>query len=455
MVEAFTQEKQQAITSRLQSAFQQFEQDSQLRNALSSLYVIERKTGKEVFAKNAAIGLAPASTQKVITSATAYELLGKDFRYRTDFGIIGTGAINPSTALYVIPSGDPTLGSWRWEQTKENSIFQRIAKAFVSYNNITITGVLIDTTGWNDESIPDGWIWEDIGNYYGAGASALNWRENQFDVHLRSGTTIGSQVEIVTTEPKLFNYRLKSFATAAGKGTGDNAFIYFPLNDTIGVVRGTIPINESKFTISGALPAPAQQMTYRLLESLAGKINVSIESKLMPKYTNSLPEGKTVLHSEYSPILDSIIFWLNRKSINLYGEALVKTIGYKKKRKGSTSVGVEEVKKFWKDKGVAPTELNIVDGSGLSPLNRVTTKAQVFILQYAQKQPWFSGFYQSLPEYNGMKMKSGTIHNVKGFCGYHTSKEGTEYIFSFLVNNYNGSSATVVQKMYKVLDVLK
>ncbi|MBD0279583.1 MAG: D-alanyl-D-alanine carboxypeptidase, partial [Flavisolibacter sp.] len=155
MVEAFTQEKQQAITSRLQSAFQQFEQDSQLRNALSSLYVIERKTGKEVFAKNAAIGLAPASTQKVITSATAYELLGKDFRYRTDFGIIGTGAINPSTALYVIPSGDPTLGSWRWEQTKENSIFQRIAKAFVPYNNITITGVLIDTTGWNDESIPD------------------------------------------------------------------------------------------------------------------------------------------------------------------------------------------------------------------------------------------------------------------------------------------------------------
>jgi D-alanyl-D-alanine carboxypeptidase/D-alanyl-D-alanine-endopeptidase (penicillin-binding protein 4) len=54
-----------------------------------------------------------------------------------------------------------------------------------------------------------------------------------------------------------------------------------------------------------------------------------------------------------------------------------------------------------------------------------------------------------------MKMKSGTIGNVKGFAGYHTSKEGVTYIYSFLVNNYNGSAPALVQKMYKVLDHLK
>jgi D-alanyl-D-alanine carboxypeptidase/D-alanyl-D-alanine-endopeptidase (penicillin-binding protein 4) len=54
-----------------------------------------------------------------------------------------------------------------------------------------------------------------------------------------------------------------------------------------------------------------------------------------------------------------------------------------------------------------------------------------------------------------MKIKSGTINGVKGFCGYHTAKDGKEYIFSFLVNNYNGSASALVQKMYKVLDVLK
>jgi D-alanyl-D-alanine carboxypeptidase/D-alanyl-D-alanine-endopeptidase (penicillin-binding protein 4) len=54
-----------------------------------------------------------------------------------------------------------------------------------------------------------------------------------------------------------------------------------------------------------------------------------------------------------------------------------------------------------------------------------------------------------------MKMKSGSIIDVKSFCGYHTAGDGTQYIFSFIVNNYNGTSSGVVKKMYKVLDNLK
>ena len=100
-------------------------------------------------------------------------------------------------------------------------------------------------------------------------------------------------------------------------------------------------------------------------------------------------------------------------------------------------------------------ELNIVDGSGLSPLNRITTHAQVEILKYAKTRDWFPYFYDALPEYNNMKMKSGTISGAKGFCGFHTSKSGNEYIFSFLVNNYNGSPSALVDKIYKVLNVLK
>ena len=75
----------QAVSQKLQNAFQQFENDSQLKHAISSLYVIDAKTGKVVFDKNSQIGLAPASTQKIITAATAFELLGKDYRYTTGF----------------------------------------------------------------------------------------------------------------------------------------------------------------------------------------------------------------------------------------------------------------------------------------------------------------------------------------------------------------------------------
>jgi D-alanyl-D-alanine carboxypeptidase/D-alanyl-D-alanine-endopeptidase (penicillin-binding protein 4) len=162
-----------------------------------------------------------------------------------------------------------------------------------------------------------------------------------------------------------------------------------------------------------------------------------------------------IAHRELSPSLDSLVYWFLKKSINLYGEALVKTFANQKQVDVTTENGIKILRDYWKQKGIAPTELNMADGSGLSPLNRITTHAQVTILQYAKKQSWFPGFYDALPVYNDMKMKSGTINGVKGFCGYQKSKDGNDYIFSFLINNYNGSSSSVVEKMYKVLNELK
>ncbi|HRQ52588.1 MAG TPA: D-alanyl-D-alanine carboxypeptidase, partial [Agriterribacter sp.] len=114
----------QTITQKLQKAFLRFEEDSQLAHAISSLYVTEAATGKVVFDKNARTGLAPASTQKIITSATAFALLGKDFSYTTSFAVS-----DHDRTLYIFPSGDPTLGSERWENTKANAILNRITRS--------------------------------------------------------------------------------------------------------------------------------------------------------------------------------------------------------------------------------------------------------------------------------------------------------------------------------------
>jgi D-alanyl-D-alanine carboxypeptidase/D-alanyl-D-alanine-endopeptidase (penicillin-binding protein 4) len=448
----------QSVPARLADAFSAFEKDAQMVNGIASLYVVEAKSGKVVFDRNGSVGLAPASTQKVITSVTAYEFLGKDFRYKTEFGYTGTldnGVLNGS--LVIRPSGDPTLGSWRWETTKEGSVMQRAASAIRKTGIRSYDQVAVDTEGWDSEAIPDGWIWQDIGNYYGSGALGLNWRENQYDVVLQSGNSIGSKVDIRATRPRLYHYPLTSALSAAAKGSGDNAYIYFSPNGSGGIIRGTIPVGEKSFGISGAMPSPRLQLAATLADTLQ-RLNIISRSAGTAKEsvggTESLGSYK-VIHTEYSPVLDSIIYWFNKKSINLYGEALIKTIAYREKQIGDTDEGVKLLKEFWKSRGIAESELNMVDGSGLSPLNRVTTKAQVAILKYAKGQSWYRGFYNALPEYNGMKMKSGTIRNVKGFTGYNTSRDGTEYIFSFLVNNYHGSSSALVQKMYRVLDTLK
>jgi len=442
----------QTVSGKLSAAYKVFAESPQLRNAISSLYIIDAKTGQVVLDRNAEVGLAPASTMKIITSVSAYELLGKDFQYQTKLSYYKQ---DKATSLIILPSGDPTLGSWRWPFTKEESVVKGVIRAIKKAGIKSVDKITINNEGWEEEAIPDGWIWQDIGNYYGAGASKLNWRENQFDIILKSGKQIGDPVIIVKTIPQLSGYALKSELKSAAVGTGDKAYIYFPLNGVAGIIRGTIPVNENSFKISGALPIAAHQLIFTLGDSLSKAGIISPKKALVATIAKTDLGKYTVFHTINSPPLDSLIFWFNRKSINLYGEALVKSLAYKNKGIASTQLGVDLIKNYWQAKGIPKAELNMVDGSGLSPLNRITTHAQVSVLQHAQKQAWFLGFYKALPLYNNMKMKSGTIRDVKGFCGYHRSKDGKEYIFSFLVNNYNGSAPALVQKMYKVLDELK
>ena len=72
-------------------------------------------------------GLAPASCQKTITSAAAMELLGPSYRYQTVLGY--NGEINDGVLkgnLVITGSGDPTLGSWRYDSTKDDKQLKRM-----------------------------------------------------------------------------------------------------------------------------------------------------------------------------------------------------------------------------------------------------------------------------------------------------------------------------------------
>jgi D-alanyl-D-alanine carboxypeptidase/D-alanyl-D-alanine-endopeptidase (penicillin-binding protein 4) len=116
---------------------------------------------------------------------------------------------------------------------------------------------------------------------------------------------------------------------------------------------------------------------------------------------------------------------------------------------------VNVVKRFWKDHNIEETAINIKDGSGLSPANRVTPKALVSVMQFAATRPWYKSFYYALPEINGIKMKSGSIGGVASYTGYIKSKSGAAYTFAIIINNYNGDGTAIRKKMWAVLDLLK
>ena len=444
----------QNINEQFNDAFKKLTEDYTFKHATISLYVINTTTGKPVTEVNTEVGVAPASCQKVITASTAFELLGHDYTYKTTIGYTGNivnGVLNGD--LILKGSGDPTLGSWRYEQTKEENIISLFKSAILRAGIHEIKGhVFADESLWNSEATPNGWVWQDIGNYYGAGARALNWRENQYDLYLKSGTHIGDPVEIAGTKPSFVaGLNLKSKVTSAAKGTGDNNYIYMPLDDDYGYVRGTTPINEDHFTISGAMPHPSLQLALTLEAALK---NESVQKIAADYPKENIFSNAKVFYTYTSPVLDSIIFHFLRRSINLYGEALIKTMAYQFTKVGNTDSGVSVIQNFWKNRGIEPYAINIVDGSGLSPSNRVTTKALVTVMEYARKQPWFPSFYDALPTISGIKMKSGSINGVISYTGFIKGKDNNQYTFSFVINNYDGSGNAVRRKMWKLLGML-
>lgn len=450
----------QTLQQKLSTAFSRLQADSQCSYASVSLTVLDAKTGEQVFAGNPNMGLATASTLKTITSITAFNILGPDFQYQTQLGYtgeIGTdGTLNGD--IIIKGAGDPTLGSWRYEQTKENRVLATMADALQKAGIKKITGRIIgDDSVFGTQSIPEGWIWQDIGNYYGAGTSGLCWRENQFDIKLRTGV-VGNPVGVLRTVPAIPYLTFKSELINGSAGSGDNAYAFLPVGSKVMYLRGSYAIDQDKKSISAALPDAAYDAALRLndtLRSLGIVIGNEPESAATLSAKNlPLPVIAKNLATISSPTLSKIVYWLNQKSINLYAEQLLKTLAWKQGKKPTTGNGVYVVQAFWEARGIDAKSINIYDGSGLSPGDRVTTLTLSRILQSAKKESWFADLYASLPVYNDMKMKSGSINSVLCYAGYQT-KNGRELCFSIMVNNYSGSSRGIKEKMFRVLDELK
>jgi D-alanyl-D-alanine carboxypeptidase/D-alanyl-D-alanine-endopeptidase (penicillin-binding protein 4) len=446
----------QSPAQRLTQSFNNLVEDPQAKYAICSICVLDANTGKQVYAKNENIGLATASTLKTITAATAFSLLGKDFRYQTTLGY--NGSITSDGTLkgdvVITGGGDPTLASWRYESSKENVILNQWVTAIKAAGIKKIEGKIIgDDRLWGTQSTPEGWTWQDMGNYFGAGPSALSWRENQFDIKLRANNA----VSILRTVPAMPYLTIVNELKAGEAGSGDQAYAYLPPLSTIAYLRGSWATGIQKTGISVALPEPAFDAAFRLQDTLEKSgISVSSTATTARQLTAAhlpLPSPGQTLSTISSPPLSEIVFWLNKKSVNLYAEHLLRTMAWKAGREASTSNGASVEIKYWANKGLDKNALNIIDGSGLSPATRVTTAAMASILFQSQKESWFPDFYKSLPENNGMKLKSGTINDVSAFAGYYTAGDGNKYVIVININNYSGSGINA--KLFRVLDALK
>lgn len=455
----------QSLTQRIADAFRTFETQENLVNGTASLTVINAETGEVVFAKNERLGLAPASTLKTITSAAAYQMLGATHTFETTLSY--TGRIDDSGTLQgdlvISGSGDPSLGSDRAPETTDAALLSAWVQAIRAAGIRHINGrVVADDRMYSGHTAPRGWTWQDMGNYYGAGVSALNWRENAVGVRFTPGASPGAATRIAGTTADISYLQLVNETTTGNRGTGDGVYAFSAPYSSRIYLRGTYGIDLKK-TIYLSVPDGAYDAAYQLQLALQkagmGPSGTPTTTYRLKLAGNALPGAGTVVHTHRSPALSKLIHWFNRKSINLYGEAFLLAMAREQSAEASgvsTRSGAEWLQKYWSAKlGIPSSELKIMDGSGLSPENRVTTNALARVLASAKKEPWFASYYESLPTYNGMKMKSGTIGGVLGYAGYQTNSDGTPLVFALLVNNYNGTATPMRQRMFRLLNVLK
>lgn len=446
----------QSPAQKIEQRFNHLLEDPQAKYAFSSICILDARTGKEIFSKNAQTGVATASTLKTITAITALAVLGKDFRYQTELAYTGTitaeGLLKGD--ILIKGSGDPTLGSFRYEHSKESYLLNQWARAIQAAGIRKIAGKIIgDDRLWGSGSTPDGWIWQDIGNYYGAAPSALSWRENEFELKLQPGRP----VRLLRTVPEMPYLKIRNELKPGAAGTGDQAYVYLPPLGDIAYIRGSWAVDMQKTGIAAALPDPAYDAAFRLQDTLR-KAGITLDeaattSRRLAAAGQPLSQDTHTLTTSSSPALPEIIYWMEKKSINLYAENLLKTMAWKSGKEATTANGAEVEINYWAARGLDRNALGIIDGSGLSPATRVTPAAMANILFQAQKEPWFADFYQTLPDHNGMKLKSGTINKVSAFAGYYNAAGGNKYVIVITINNYSGGA--INPKLFSVLDALK
>lgn len=385
--------------------------------------------------RNSSMSLMPASCLKLVTTGAALHLLGPEDRFETHLEYDGT--IDAEKVLhgniYIRGGGDPCLGS---DRVPGNPSWQEQlhiwADALQKLGIKRIDGkILADASRWESALAEPSWNWEDLGNYYGAGACALSFHENAYSLYFQPGSRVGEKALVLRTDPPLPSLSLRNEVTTGPEGSGDQACIYGSELSWSQRVQGTVPTGVETFVIQGAIADPAGCCATLLSQEIL-KRGILIEQHSLP-----WEEKRTLVHTTLSPPVQEIVYWTNQKSINLYAEHLLKKMGELVYHEGSTKAGARAVLEFWKSQKVNVAGWNLVDGSGLSRKNLVTTQGLVAVLQKMQESKLFPLFLASLPDVeDGIKAKRGSASLILGYAGYVDGEP-----FALLINQCPDSLA--------------
>lgn len=442
----------------------QFLTDSVFSHATVSALVQNVKTGEIVFELNSGKNLVPASIQKLITAAAALELLGPEYNFSTTVGY--TGIIDSSGVLdgdiVIHGGGDPSLGSMEFPEFYDGFIDKWLAEIKKTGIKEVKGRVITDDSYYDYNPVPPKWLWEDAGNYYGAGVYGLSLYNNVSEIHLK--TTNGAPV-ITGIYPPESRIQLSNQLVASG--ISDYGYVFTAPYSATGWLSGTIPVNTEDFVLKASINDPplliSKIINRRLREAGIRIMNDPTTVRIIQQK----PGPVTPITITFSPSLRKILNVMNHKSINLYAEHLVKELGKKFMNDGSTSAGLKVITNFIKNTGISSDFICLEDGSGLSHLNSFNAQDLTALLIYMEeKAKYFGDYLESFatpgtgtlkysfsdPVFSSkLKAKSGSMTRARSYAGYFRTVKGNEMAFCIMVNNFSGPASHVVQVIENTL----
>lgn len=436
------------------------------QHATAGIHIIDLSDGKEIYSLNSEKLLIPASTMKLATSAAALKMLGPDYRFQTKIGYTGEivdGKLKGD--LVIIGGGDPALGSEYFIDHYFHPQFLDVWAQKVKAAGIqNVEGDLVlDLSVYDSEKVPSTWIWEDIGNYYGAGASALTVYDNLFRITFRSPAVADQPTEIKKIYPKIPGIEFQNEVTSSNINR-DRAYVFGSPIDGKRIIRGTIPKNRSAFSIKASNPFPEFLLAEDFLAHL-GKNGIFIAGNVQ---TKTIDQNQfAAIYLQESPKLFEIIRVLNVESVNLFAEHLVKQIAAELGEVGSRENGLQEINDFYNRLGLDTMQLMMEDGSGLSHFNLATPKFFTSLLLIMNNSQPFKNSLPSAGEGTLYRFsssefpaetlitKSGSMTRVRCYSGYLKTNKGKHLAFSIMFNHFEGEHANLTDEIAQLLSILK
>ena len=412
-----------------------------LTKATHGIYAIDAQTGRVLISLKADELLNPASNAKMVTAAVALSKLGRQYQFHTIFSTDRMSRGGVINNLYIKGNGDPFFVT---------EMMEKAVMALIATGVRKIGGDIIV-----DESYFDSSAHSTIENHraYAAStaATALNFNsvniivDRKLSTKLRSG---GKGYEIKLDAPNDY-IEIVNKLRPVGRGVH---------------VKRVAENSHDKIFVSGGLPRKRRHFEKYLNITHPAKYVGSafktafVESGIPVEgtYREGKASGTILLLDQPSKALAEIVDDMNRFSNNFVAEQITKHLGaLSHGDPGTTAKGIKVFEEYLARLGIKSGSYRLVNGSGLSHDNRMTSRQLVTVLKashddplirnedinslsIAGKKATIKSRHKSPLLHGKLRGKTGTLNGVSTLTGFLPMANGHTAIFAIQTNGPAG-----------------